>query len=131
MEDKDDPNYRVGYRRPPRQHQFKKGQSGNPKGRPRGSKGSKTLLRKILAQKVAVNEQGQQRSISMLEVVLKQWINKAARGDYRSIRLLLENIPALEKHLPESRKKSGGISDKTAEAIMKALVGDPSEFNYK
>jgi hypothetical protein len=44
--------------------------------------------------------------------------------------LLLEQLPALQKHLPESRRKTGGMSDETAAAIMKAMVGDPSEFNY-
>ena len=131
MEDEDDPNYRVGYGRPPREHQFKKGQSGNLRGRPKGSKGSKALLRKIISQQVAVNQQGQQRTITMLEVTLQQMVNKAARGDHRSMRLLLELLPALEKNLPESRRKPGGMSDETAAAIMKAMAGNPSEFNYK
>jgi hypothetical protein len=35
----------VGYGRPPRAHQFKPGQSGNPTGRPRGAKSEATMLR--------------------------------------------------------------------------------------
>ena len=131
MEDKDDPNYRVGYGRPPREHQFKKGQSGNPKGRPQEAKGSKAILKKMLAQKVAVNQQGQQRMITMLEVSLQQLVNKSARGDHRSLLLLFELLPALEKNLPESRKQSEGISDEAAAAIMKALTGNMSEFDLR
>ena len=131
MDDKDDPNYRVGYGRPPREHQFKKGQSGNPKGRPKGATGSKALLRKILAQQVAVNQQGEQRSITMMEANLQQLANKAVRGDHRWMRLLLEQVAELEKNLPESRKKPGGLSDEAAEVIMKALTGKPSEWGLR
>lgn len=34
MSDDDEPEYKVGYRRPPVETRFKKGQSGNPRGRP-------------------------------------------------------------------------------------------------
>lgn len=42
----------VGYGRPPQEHQFKRGQSGNPKGRPKGSKNESTILREILEHKI-------------------------------------------------------------------------------
>ena len=40
----DDGAYQVGYRKPPRHSQFKPGQSGNPRGRKKGSRGLKTDL---------------------------------------------------------------------------------------
>jgi hypothetical protein len=50
--------YDVGYRRPPPSGQFKKGTSGNPKGRPKGAKNFLTLLEQELAQTVVINEGG-------------------------------------------------------------------------
>jgi hypothetical protein len=47
-------NYNVGYGRPPRQHQFKAGQSGNPSGRPKGVRSFKSDLRDELAEVVSV-----------------------------------------------------------------------------
>ena len=49
-------DYEVGYRKPPVNTRFKSGQSGNPKGRPRGSKGFATLMRKALSETVLVRE---------------------------------------------------------------------------
>ena len=46
--------YRVGYGKPPKQHQFQPGQSGNRKGRPKGAKNKATLLREILDRKIEV-----------------------------------------------------------------------------
>ncbi|MGI4878285.1 MAG: DUF5681 domain-containing protein [Janthinobacterium lividum] len=75
----------VGYGRPPRHAQFKPGVSGNPAGRPRHAKGTATLIRSALYERIAVRENGKVRRLSKLEASLKQLANKAAGGDLRAI----------------------------------------------
>src|ERR1043165_233754 len=55
--------YLVGYGKPPVHSQFTKGTSGNPDGRPRGSKGLKALLRDALSKKIAVRDRRGVRKI--------------------------------------------------------------------
>src|SRR5258708_40348502 len=93
--------YKVGYGKPPRRNQFQKGQSGNPKGRPRHSKNVATLAREALYAKVAVtDENGRRRRVSKLEVGFNQLANRIAKGDLVAIRLLL-TIPGVQKELVE------------------------------
>ena len=58
---------RVGYRRPPIVTRFRPGQSGNPRGRPRGARSVSTVIAAALSERVAVTENGQRRHISKLE----------------------------------------------------------------
>jgi hypothetical protein len=82
-------NYEVGFGRPPKQAQFRKGRSGNPKGRPRGSKNFANLIDEALAEPVIINENGRRMKATKLQVIVKQLVNEAARGDHRSIQLLM------------------------------------------
>jgi Family of unknown function (DUF5681) len=80
MPARDKPKYAVGFGKPPRRTRFKKG-SGNPNGRPRGSRTSSTLLEQALSELVVVTENGQRKKITKGEAMLKQLVNKAASGD--------------------------------------------------
>ena len=80
----------VGYGKPPENTRFKKGVSGNPKGRPRGRLNVATVFMKTLRERVVINENGQRRKVSKLEAAVKQLVNKAASGDQRSMRLLVD-----------------------------------------
>ena len=60
-------SYAVGYRRPPKQHQFRSGQSGNRKGRPKGAKNTATLLREILDRRIEVQNGDTLRKITVRE----------------------------------------------------------------
>lgn len=80
----------VGYGKPPRNSRFQPGQSGNPKGRPRGSKNFATLIEKELSAKVAVTEGGKRRVLPKRALIAKRIVNKAAEGDNRSLQTLLK-----------------------------------------
>ncbi len=82
-------SYDVGYRRPPVHSRFKPGQSGNPRGRPKGSKGVDQALRQALDRRVPDPRTGGRRKISMLEVIVEGLVLGAAKRDPRMLRLLI------------------------------------------
>jgi hypothetical protein len=85
-----DKPYDVGYGRPPEGRRFRKGESGNPKGRPRGSKNMATLLDEELSERVPVNENGKRKTITMRKAITKQTVRKAASGNEKFIKLVFE-----------------------------------------
>jgi hypothetical protein len=86
------PDYRVGYGRPPKNSQFKPGQSGNPKGRPKGSKNLNAVLDKVLSQKLLIREGEKRRTVSTLEAVVLKHVSKALQGDGRAMHSILQLI---------------------------------------
>jgi len=76
----------VGYRKPPQRHQFKKGQSGNPRGRPKGRKNYHTRFHDIMNETVIVREKGREKRMSKFDVFVSQMVNKAATGDAQAQR---------------------------------------------
>jgi hypothetical protein len=92
-------DYEVGFGKPPRQTRFRKGESGNPKGRPRGLKNPAALLSKVLREPVIVIENGQRRSITKYEALMRQLATNALRGDYKFMRLLIvDQLPKLQEY---------------------------------
>jgi hypothetical protein len=83
-------SYEVGYGRPPTAHQFPKGQSGNPSGRPKGSKNISAVIAAALSERVTVTVKGKRRSITKLEAAVTQMANKAAGGDQKAAKLIIE-----------------------------------------
>lgn len=89
-------SYAVGYGKPPRHSRFRQGRSGNPKGRPPRSKNMATLLAKALSERVAVTENGRRRTITKLEVIVAQLVNKSAAADPRSMTMLIGLLQELD-----------------------------------
>ena len=87
--------YSVGYGKPPADRRFKPGQSGNPKGRPKGTRSLEAQLREELNRKISVSENGMKRRVRKFEVMLAQLTNKAAQGDYRAIKLVTDLMGTL------------------------------------
>jgi hypothetical protein len=82
-------DYEVGYGRPPKHTQFKKGQSGHPSGRPKGTKNLKTDLLEELGELVLVREGERSIRISKQRAVLKSLVARTLKGDGRAATALL------------------------------------------
>jgi hypothetical protein len=89
-------SYEVGRGKPPRKTRFKSGRSGNPKGRPKGSKNFVTVLAQELNDKMPITENGRSRKVSKREVIAKQWVNKAAGGDLKAGQAVFRETGELE-----------------------------------
>ena len=88
--DANDETYAVGYRKPPLNSRFKTGQSGNPAGRKKGVRSLNQQVTDALNEKVAVNQNGRRSKVTKLEAALKQAFNKAAQGDPKATKLMLD-----------------------------------------
>ena len=119
MSDNRGSDYQVGYGKPPQYTRFKKGESGNPSGRPKGSKNLTTLLEKQLKQRVLITENGRRRSITKQEAMVKHLVNKAVSGDRPLMRLLLEEIRLLEARAASS--PSGTNLDEADREVMRQI----------
>lgn len=101
--------YEVGYGKPPRHTRFKKGQSGNRKGRPKGSKNVVTLLQEVLNQKIDVSEGGHRRRITKREAMMQVTINKALKGDAKAINTIITlwRIGGLLEPVKDEERRGG------------------------
>jgi hypothetical protein len=103
-------DYEIGFRKPPAKSRFKPGSSGNPKGRPLGSK-NKTSLKEetklsdiifeIANQKISVQEKDKKVNITMAEAMVRSLAIKAVKGDTRSQKIFLN----LKDKVDEKREK--------------------------
>lgn len=123
------PAYKVGRSKPPAHSRFKPGQSGNPCGRPKGSRNLRTILDATLSERVVVAENGKKRSLSKLEPLVRQLVNKAASGEIKNTTLLLK---LLSMHLSASDGQSaepihGGKDDEELLAEMLAQQAASSD----
>lgn len=85
----------VGYQKPPRAHRFRPGESGNPRGRPKGAKNEATLLFELLHRKVEIRENGRTRKITILEAMLHRLAEDSLKGNVKSAAFLLNRLATM------------------------------------
>ena len=116
-------DYEVGYGKPPQNSRFKKGQSGNPRGRAPGVKNLKTLLIDTLNEPVVVTENGGRQTISKRQAIVKQLVNQSAKGDWRAVKLLLDMLhETAGGSEPEAAESSFGEADQQVIEQLKARL---------
>jgi hypothetical protein len=86
-----DETYAVGYCRPPRHTQFRKGHSGNGKGRRKGCRNVRAEFLEILTGPVVVTVGGKRRRVSALVALQHLLLHRALNGDYRAAQVLFKN----------------------------------------
>ena len=83
-------DYEVGYGKPPKDTQFKPGQSGNPNGRPKGARNLKTEIREVMQSTVTVTQDGKRKKISTRKAVVLRLTEKALSGNVQATRVLID-----------------------------------------
>ncbi len=123
-----DKEYEIGYGKPPKQYQFKKGQSGNKNGRPKNSKNTYVLLDEILSQTIPITENGKIMHISKRNAVLIQLVNKAVKGDLKATNALLPHMLMADAK-EEDKEKIISALNKDDEKIITNYLKTLSDFN--
>lgn len=87
-------DYETGYGKPPAEGKFKKGQSGNPAGRPKGQRKKQAefgkLFNWVLNQPMEVSENGEAATFSKREVLVMAIVHSALKGDARARQIVLK-----------------------------------------
>lgn len=91
-----EPDYEVGYGKPPRHTRFKPGVSGNPRGRPKDAKNLSTLVHDALNEQVVVTENGRRRKVSKSQAIITQLLNRSAQADLKATQILLGIMQGIE-----------------------------------
>ena len=102
---------KVGYGKPPKHTRFGKGQSGNPKGRPKGAKNLRTVVEQEAFSSILVSERGKTRKVSKMTAIMMGMMAKGLKGDTKAAQIALS---LFEKYLPDIDPEN-------------ALIGPPSE----
>lgn len=98
-------SYEVGYGKPPKASQFKKGVSGNPRGREKRTSDLLSALLRILRQSITIEEGRTKRKVSKLQAIVIRLVNRAVGGDLQAIKVLSRyqmrnGSPALKRKAP-------------------------------
>jgi Family of unknown function (DUF5681) len=102
-------DYEVGFAKPPKAYQFKRGQSGNAKGRPKKTKSGQTDVAGILGEPLTVTTAGTTQKMSPFEIGVRQLVKRALNK--HDLKAILEFLRLCETYgimPPEPPAETGG-----------------------
>lgn len=105
--------YTSGYMKPPKEHRFKKGKSGNPRGRPKEPETVASIILRVLKRKIRIA--GEDRRVSLLEAIALRLRNLAIKGYLPALEILRD----LESQTSASRQ--GQVPEDWSVRIEKEL----------
>ena len=113
--------YEVGFGKPPARSRFKRGQSGNRKGRPKGRPNVATMIEKELYEAVEVNDGGRRRKMPKIQIGIRQLMNKAAAGDPKAIAAQIDLAHKLGKFKDAPVQAAPAVDPRDLQALGSAL----------
>lgn len=118
-------NYTVGWGRPPVHSRWQPGQSGNPKGRPRGRKNLATVFNEALGQRLEIQEKGGLRTITVREAIVRRVVNEALKGNLKATAFVLAKEPEIIKVTERAETITSNMSaEQAAATYMRLIRGD-------
>ena len=112
-------DYEVGYRKPPQATRFKTGQSGNPMGRPKGTRNLKSDLLDELQERVLIREGTNSAEVSKQRALVKRLLAMEVNGDTRAMTIVLNLMLRLLE--PYVEDDSGAPLDEQEREILETL----------
>jgi hypothetical protein len=113
-------SYEVGFGKPPERTRFKKGRSGNPKGRPRKKPDLYSELTKVLRENVTITVDGQQEKVTVQQALLRRLRDQALRGEFWAGKLIQKVVATL----PESGSESGRVDMQSIGAKFDRIMAE-------
>jgi hypothetical protein len=143
MTTRDDDDDRVGYCKPPKHTRFKPGQSGNPKGKKKGTRNFATEVKATLQMPVVLTDGAKPRKVTTIAAALLRLREKALKGDGRALNDFIglglqygDEAPAAAQQVSEEdavilADYAARIIEKHASDREKALLGRASSRRRK
>lgn len=121
-------DYAVGYGKPPAHTRFRKGHSGNPRGRPKGALNLATDLAEELGERIRVREGDRELSVTKQRAMLKALVARALKGDARAANAILALIARLVEPDSTASKddEMSPFEQETLDAFIARLAGPSS-----
>ena len=120
--------YDVGYKKPPKKTQFKAGQSGNPKGRPKGSQNIGTSLNNVLSEIIVAPKNGKPKKITKHEIFSRNLVAIAINGNLKAAELVLKYAKVVHEIetfeiMPEDDMALEKLKSKVKASLIKQETG--------
>ena len=121
-------DYEVGYGKPPKNTQFKKGESGNSKGRPSKTKNTLTILTSELDKTVVLKENVKEVKLTKRQAMLRHMFNKAVQGDSKAMFFVFNQLLQLDQK-EELKAQVSKMFLEEDQAILKRFLQENSNQN--
>lgn len=118
---------KVGYKNPPEDYQFQKGQSGNPSGRPKGAKSLKTVIAEKLDKEITIKTEEGTKVMSIREAQALKVHEYSLKGDPRYLKFIIDAEAAYLEKIIDERPQSEIDADIVRKLLLGLFLGELDE----
>ncbi len=113
-------NYEIGYGKPPQHTRFKKGRSGHPEGRPKGTPNLRSAIRRAAEEKVKVHIGDRTLTMPSIEAMAYKLVQKALGGDIKAVKAVIE-LGGLDQSFAEAAAGAATMGAEDLDLVRRAL----------